>query len=123
MGGRADSDVDLWGTPSMSDSTTSGRPGTPSRNHSFAAVRAQASMRRQDSVDTRATSGSLYNAFYSGLDITATPPVGSGPSMLRGEALGGVGTPRLGSRPRVADVGFSDTRSCVLLRLHARGMP
>jgi hypothetical protein len=62
---------EFWGAPSMS-------PG--------ALVRAQPPSptvgSRQSSINVRALSGSLYDAFYSGMDVMATPPM----SVHRGTA-------------------------------------
>ena len=84
----AGSEAEFLGAPSM-DSSSFARPNEVlSAADVAAAVRSGALPLRQSSVDPRgslpALSGSLYNAFYSGMDVSATPPTSlprSGASM------------------------------------------
>jgi hypothetical protein len=82
MGGSAGSD--LWGSPSMGSSAFGGTrsgalhadPAAPAA--SGGRTSGLSRQQRQPSIDVRnlpgMSQGSLYNAFYSGLDVSATPP-------------------------------------------------
>jgi hypothetical protein len=131
MGGAAASEVDFWGSPSLGSSAM----GTRASGAASQAAQAQARSaggalgphsRRQPSIDVRGLpqmAGSLYNAFYSGLDVSATPPQSlprSGPIAASAVTASGasapVGTPTprpngsltLTMGPRQPDSGSSE---------------
>jgi hypothetical protein len=106
MGGRQDSDLDLWGPPSLGNSWTGQQneaPTPPRLSHSQSGSRERMLVRGQDSMDLRPLSVSQYDAFYSGLDASATPgsPIQSilRSDLLRSEAH--QARPRFSSAARV----------------------
>ena len=128
IGSMGGSDAEFWGSPSMGSSRPQSVNQPPAADASASADARYGDVlahnrQRQPSIDMRNLSGmshgSLYNAFYSGLDVSAAAShsslARSGPQSVASGAMPvGTPTPRtgmhsgsvrltMGPRPRAAD--------------------